>query len=1445
MLKELLTNPFVLTCAWQKLQTWYQTEWAPEPEWTRWQQDPWPHMIEVAEALASDSFQCSPMPLVPYPKKGGEIRHYVMPTVRDQYAHLIFAVLLAPFIESQLPNVVLGNRWYRGVRRKYPVGNQKKGKWQSLPFSLSDRELFEPYKRAHGLFRRLAAWTAGKFTNGKFDVQRVGDPELHPTPNDFPDSQLPYISDRFQLFKASDGRLCYARLDLAKAFPSVHRNDVRNALLEIVSSNITYNQSKSYSRWEINISHSSDINLIDLLGPNQNPNILESPWHFIAGKEGENIRFTLALRWMNLLEKATYLTKVMDHDLSDVLSPILYEDQSKNQDTFGLPTGLAVSPILLNVALQKLDINIIDYLEETAESEKLKGAYLRFADDIILMAVDEPTLRGCLETIHETLKQYTPYGPELFPKINLQKIKPESVKRWFQAQDFASPIQLKMQDFIHEEHRSEFVTDVVQHMSMLAHESIVDRYSQRAFQRINQLQDLARWDIQDLEVRPDTRLSFSVTKLTRARIPDSDPSETQKAIEEIRRTVRMAIRQAPWKYSLWRSAIRAALRAEPGENAFSPGMDWLEKMLQLIAVGGTWEQEWPYTDSPTEPSREDYPSEDKYKEARDEWLEWKSREDSGLRSARLSFLRATFWRYLSECILQLNRAKKRIIRNEGLPTGAWYAAILDRQTIQEGLNELLNTDRWVATLYGEFLPPSLPPWELESIKIALAACLSTLSDPSGLGSPAISVQPHLSRLAGLALDPTMLDGYYKFGYEALEQSSVRGKIALLAQHAAETANALEFNKILTTAIQNFKNEWRSTYPNRHNKPHYFASALWFYEHLRSMLWSHQTGKKWLKMLTRIVVDSKPEEERELLRTILWQTPTKQPIVDPTQVPAVGLSTPWSIKIFADVLTDSNIDPYLPIEVAIDKDWCGVIRHERASSLQNGLPGNSSGLINENMPNRVAYWQIPQNIPPHPASFLPGWFQWSHTQALRWHAVLAISLAINGDESFHNSIYSKLKNNLPWSENLFIRCKMLLPTFVWAVIDQATGWTIKSTKLEIYENKLTEISSNIELMIAGSAEIVTSIKIENNYPVIEPEFYTPINNNPFRTIKDGLPSNESQVLIINSMDEDSLYDELIVRLSQISAKPLWSKNNSWPHSCEICKPMMKQVIQSLASLEDKTSNEQPNIIVFPEISIHPDNALECARYAATNGTGLLSGLYWHEIQPAVRPAKTPSNSKLRHFVNEAILAVPHPNSAKYYQPYIFRIRKPRPAHIEFGVQEALTRDKGTLGKWRILPGQEWLRFVHPKWGPFAVAICSDILDIGPWARLKGHILHVFLVAWNTDVPLYDSMTWTRAYELFVNLAAVNHGEHGGTLAWTPKHDHKKSIFSVKGENHYVTTDAKLPIKKLAASQEHYRRDLLTKNRIIAESFLNTGNKNKKIKLKKSDFKSPPVSFDRYW
>ena len=110
----------------------------------------------------------------------------------------------------------------------------------------------------------------------------------------------------------------------------------------------------------------------------------------------------------------------------------------------------------------------------------------------------------------------------------------------------------------------------------------------------------------------------------------------------------------------------------------------------------------------------------------------------------------------------------------------------------------------------------------------------------------------------------------------------------------------------------------------------------------------------------------------------------------------------------------------------------------------------------------------------------------------------------------------------------------------------------------------------------------------------------------------------------------------------------------------------------------------------------------------------------------------------------------------------------------------------------------------------------------------------MVAFNKDVDLYDSLTWVRAYETYVNLVTVNHGHHGGSFLWTPRRSFMPSeLARLRGQRLFLIADVTIPVKDLLHAQLHGVREAVS---TAACDWAGTQHG-------RSKFKSPPPGFQR--
>ena len=135
--------------------------------------------------------------------------------------------------------------------------------------------------------------------------------------------------------------------------------------------------------------------------------------------------------------------------------------------------------------------------------------------------------------------------------------------------------------------------------------------------------------------------------------------------------------------------------------------------------------------------------------------------------------------------------------------------------------------------------------------------------------------------------------------------------------------------------------------------------------------------------------------------------------------------------------------------------------------------------------------------------------------------------------------------------------------------------------------------------------------------------------------------------------------------------------------------------------------------------------------------LLRGSIGENSVPVIQGDWSRRRLTRRWFVNEAelVVACRPRRSWTYGSPLVScaqtvtgSYRNRTGAHIDSGSPKCVC--------WSILKGRRWYRFLHPEWGDFTIAICSDLLDSAPWRSLRGELLHAFTVAFNKNVDLYE-------------------------------------------------------------------------------------------------------------
>ena len=417
--------------------------------------------------------------------------------------------------------------------------------------------------------------------------------------------------------------------------------------------------------------------------------------------------------------------------------------------------------MLLNVALHDTDRSVLKYLK--GQPPDRRGAFIRFADDMVVLSRSARGLVDLIEAVWRGLAndrdaKLAVRQSESNLYLGFGKISPQPVRElvdrylsnqgWTECETTGCD-QLEPRDSLrdpislgewwadaHAENAKEqyvslrraidrsmvrpgevgpFVTTLVTRLSDIAKDTLSERFGEGARSRLVQLHDLARLDIDDLQVRADTRRAFAVNRLVRAWLP-GDHVQVAAALSEIRESIGHVLHVTPWKYSLWRAVVRAAARRAPGSADQTKDDDgaakWLSAQLQRIAHHASeptdrtsWMHTWPEEDA-----------------------SGPHKSDQSWRPLYLSFHRTAFWQALADVLRTLWQHEYRLGRshagNAGPPPRWWTVRAIpegDHAGVAEFLGSL---DRWVEVLYpGDALPDlSRWSWELDQlVAVAIAA----------------------------------------------------------------------------------------------------------------------------------------------------------------------------------------------------------------------------------------------------------------------------------------------------------------------------------------------------------------------------------------------------------------------------------------------------------------------------------------------------------------------------------------------------------------------------------------------------------------------------------------------------------------------------------------------------------------------------------------------------
>ena len=1416
---KVLGHPVILRGAWLRVDSSYRYgELAPQPELSWWRLNPEARLRELANALRQNEWKPEQWRQVPYPKKGARLRHYVMPTVRDQVAFMAHMVALGPILDQQIADFAFGNRWYRPIawdRRS------ERARWVHRPYPVLTNKTYLPYGRSHGLFRRVTHWTVARMTQATLPAE--DDSGRAQVPEDYRPGTLPKWTGQEWWQGSTDApRAFWAALDIELAYPSVRIGQLATAMEQALRQNVEFSR------------------LFD-----------GCPKPVLNALSIEDVRLEIGRRLTTALSG---MDVDPDNIPQDAWGPPQEHPLPNVTDSpyNGIPTGLVISGMLLNVALLDADRIIGRYLRGT--SGESRGAIVRFADDMYVLSHSREGLLSLIEVVHGALSGI---GTSVLARanessnvcINLKKIKPEPVREvmvdylsdngWKKCEKCKQPLPPRAQeqatkgilDWWAEKSGCEkfaarrealvrtaiergavgpFVTSLVERLSDMGTDTLRQRFGEGARDHLARLHELARFEIEDEQVRPDTRRMFSVNRLVRAWLPRAeDVGDEDKELRQIRETIGFVLDRTPWKFPIWRAVVRAAARRPLGrsENAADTDQEaatWLSNQLRRITCSAdspgsaAWLNAWPEVDVDDGHADE---------RARD----W--------RELYLSFQRGAFWRSLAEVVRELKRHSARLENGEAdgwvsSPANWTTRAVADGDHAQVAAM-LCRIDTWIGVLYPTASDMNVvaTQWEMNEFIGAVLATHKTTELAQAWrradGPGAVLRVPISARLNEMPRARQMLATYGRLQRTGPRRSRKLDYWALAnvqLGHWTEDLGDVLFPASAQQRIRHSASNSRGAVA--------VGLALGCFEWVGSPLAheaipSMQGGsaavrrepfvlQDYHRARSVIVGQEANPAPRATVHRLLWGTLDHTDLnnwkMAGWETPGLGLPSRIAValhNVVRPAAVPKGWSPNKgPLTWVVD-DVKGVLAAGRRGQFDLGEA--SQPLKQSLRVARATEWEVL----PHAAFYLP--FESADAQGVHMESyvlycdVLILLTALDGTERILDSLAKWGVRRTPFVDRWSWRSRIHLPLDAWKSIERVLRWS-ESPALNITLHGVRLLKSfagwssekisredfrperiDIGLPSGKDMEIVRAIRPagELRGPTLPPEL---------------------------RVTDASIADELVVRVGQVVAWPKISEViPRFPEiSSATANKMIEQVSNVFLTPAKTASDAEPSFVVLPELSIPQHEVKSLRELVRDEGKGAVAGLYWRVLKPAFRPSKKGFRPAWACFVNEAELIVPVGDDRGPPAVRWFRVRKPVPAHMEDGLARALTK-KANKTKWRMLSGRRWYRFVHPEWGDFTVAICADLIDAAPWRALRGDLLHLLMVAFNRDVDFFDSLTWVRAYENYINVASVNHGRFGGSFLWTPRRTHGRELARLRGPGLMLTADVRLPVKQLLWAQ----------------------------------------------
>jgi len=264
---------------------------------------------------------------------------------------------------------------------------------------------------------------------------------------------------------------------------------------------------------------------------------------------------------------------------------------------------------------------------------------------------------------------------------------------------------------------------------------------------------------------------------------------------------------------------------------------------------------------------------------------------------------------------------------------------------------------------------------------------------------------------------------------------------------------------------------------------------------------------------------------------------------------------------------------------------------------------------------------------------------------------------------------------------------------------------------------------------------------------------------------------------------SLYDEYLsvgIIQTTVDGDLAWPKGGMSPKMTAVQDShVWEEICKAMRAFVDGA--EKPKLVVLPELSLPRTRINDFEKLVCSLNVIAIVGIDY-KLDHVKKVAR-----------NQGLVFVPQ------------NFFKSTPSHhctqIMFGKSYGAPGETKALAEltpsWSFVGDEDVYLFDLENYGKVGLSICYDFMDLERALLYRGRIHHLFVIAYNRDLGMFQSLANSLSRTIFCNVVVCNTGIYGGSTVVSPYYEaYKRTLYAHNGKDLFTTQVIKLPIKGIA-------------------------------------------------